>query len=77
MYILRARVFIENQEFKKGIKFCTKNKKLIKDEVRWNELMVRLYNGNNQTRKATEHLENLLMLNSSNCEYYHGIVKAS
>jgi len=65
-------------ENKKAIKFLTKRKNdlMIVDDVRKNEMLARLYAANNQQKKAVETLESLLRLNSSNSEYYHGILRA-
>lgn len=64
-------------EAKKGIKWMIKNTKYMVDDVRRNEQFVRLYLQNKQTKKACEHLEQLLELNSTNKEYYLQVLQAS
>lgn len=76
MYLLRARIMLESGEAKKGVKFVTKNAKFMADDVRRNEILTQLLLANNQSKKAVEHFEELLRLNSSNKDYYLGILKA-
>lgn len=77
MYLLRARTLFEQGEAKKGVKFMTKHNKYIVDDQRKNELLCKLYLANNQTKKAIEHYEFLVQLNSSNKEYFLGLLKAN
>jgi tetratricopeptide (TPR) repeat protein len=47
IYLLRARTFLEMGNPKKGIKFIIKNTKYMVDDVRRNELLVKMYMVNN------------------------------
>jgi hypothetical protein len=77
LYLVRAQIFEDLSDFKKGAKWVIKNTKFIVDDVRRNELLVRLYMKSGLTRKAIEHLEELVQLNSCNSDYYKGILEAN
>ena len=78
LYLFKVNILIEMGENKKAIKFMTKKttEKAIMDDVRKNEILVKLYLQNNQKTKAIECLEHLLKLNSCNAEYYKQILEA-
>jgi tetratricopeptide (TPR) repeat protein len=75
LFLLRTMIFEEMGEFKKGYKFVAKFTKYIVDDTRRNEALYRLYNSAGLTKKALEALEELLMLNSNNEEYYRQILQ--
>ena len=77
IYLLRSQIFEEMGEFKKGIKFVAKNKRFLVDDVRRNELLVRLNIKAGWTRKSIEYLEELVRLNSCNSVYYEQILEAN
>jgi len=60
LYLLRGKVYELMGEHRKGTKFVLKYAKYIVDDVRRNEMLVRMYMGIPLPKKAIECLENLI-----------------
>lgn len=78
IYLFKAKILEDSQDWKAGIKFLTKKsvEKIILDDVRKNEFLAKFYCKHGLTKKGIECLEKLLQLNSNNKAYYRQILEA-